>query len=1258
VWLVANAEAINATSPVLYPERKGRGQKGGSLLQRFRKLQVAEIDTVVIDLEQPLPLPCCASNIPTQTDVAKDANVVAYAGPKYSFLNVKNPPNGGLGSDGDGVAAIIVPWDTTLCTDATESVTGEPLDGNTAPQLGASSTINRFVDVTFPYAGLFKLCYRKVTDGPWDVMPHLYDVLGAISSSENYWCIYVKDPGLDDWTCRLAIHARGAPADLSWKATLHVYDPAVECGTEFEKGFTLRVADVEEEGDYQVHDFGKREGGVSKEPQLYKVCYCTGFDADNGQKTDNTLEPCSSDHPQDFPQQIGMVVLITGTITSLGKVVTVYPTLRFDIMFECGSAPGGCAGDGGVRYKIVRDSPLNERNYFEESGCRTSPQVDEQLMPFNCANPADCVDQRDENPVSKQFPTFKDVRMDSSLFNLVMIEKDYDVCYCDGNCYSNKNWFKVFDFTVKPVGVAMAFTQAEALLYLGIEQDEDATRRRLERERELEKIEIEGAALPDWMIRQKKRELQTVTAKPPSVNTPAYIVIYGTEEKPDGAWAQESDGSETRELKILPDPNGLVGRDSCLELSQSTLYVSGHVCTEVVDCTPPSYSEPRGQIYGERIESGVASGSIEIRAAGYAAVCYCDRICNEISNWFVAGRLLVAGPSGGQTWVFSVGVAFEMVVEGVALSADNYAMIIDGTMACGQESRTLNVFGPQDNPVIVQGGPDSNPIVRLSSDEFGRGVRIDFLTTHGLIDGDMISLKDIQSRSAEPTGGYEDQMINTAHKVIIICDGMMDGEPCHAIAIPIYFIGAFPDLALVKAIWHRSNLETFRDIRGVVAGTYKVCWSQAGPDTDDSAYVGTAGMLVITEPPLMDAQLAMTAVEPNVGQPVVLSFFTGEAGRYREGEGLRQLKLVFQDSAYLQPLKRDLSPADACSKSLGDCPTVEDRSQTNCGEYILELWSDDPNGFPHPDGCFLRVDETDTTDNGKDLFELYIIFSPSNGLRGEKNYQVVMNALPGPLLSEEEPGNGAVHIWSMEDVYTNPFAVVELGRASANKDMATSLRNEAKGDATFDSDHGFKLVQPLISGQFHEIGRRCANDAPLNKCGICYNEESCGNTDPTAKMCLDSIDRECPSDNLDMASTMFSMAALSGSAIKEKAIVRIFLMPLTQWWIANSCTATCLSHPDTKCGGDQTAEPACAVESVVGGGLVIEESKYHVNTIKITMPEGITPITFVTQHTIKIDGLKVPDGGFLPQATPAELQPVDGEKPHFWPTNRSPLRGS
>jgi hypothetical protein len=212
---------------------------------------------------------------------------------------------------------------------------------------------------------------------------------------------------------------------------------------------------------YQIHNFGKRSQNTGL--SLWQVCYCPGYDADHGKYSQpkDDVQVCLVDAKEDFAQSIGTIVLITGRTRSGLREVSVYPTLRFEIEFECGDDPskGGCAMDDGARYRIVRDAPaFNDKNYYEQdAGCRTYPQVQEQLAPANCISPADCVDKRDESPITRLTPTFKDIQMDATFTNKVMMPIAYDVCYCDRQCFSNANWFKVFDFMVFPFDVVFSY---------------------------------------------------------------------------------------------------------------------------------------------------------------------------------------------------------------------------------------------------------------------------------------------------------------------------------------------------------------------------------------------------------------------------------------------------------------------------------------------------------------------------------------------------------------------------------------------------------------------------------------------------------------------------------------------------------------------------------------------------------------------------------------------------------------------------------
>ena len=61
----------------------------------------------------------------------------------------------------------------------------------------------------------------------------------------------------------------------------------------------------------------------------------------------------------------------------------------------------------------------------------------------------------------------------------------------------------------------------------------------------------------------------------------------------------------------------------------------------------------------------------------------------------------------------------------------------------------------------------------------------------------------------------------------------------------------------------------------------------------------------------------------------------------------------------------------------------------------------------------------------------------------------------------------------MDDLETNPFDVVELGKAFANKDIAVNLRSDDENDAAWLDGTGFRLIQPdnpiLVQGGYWEV---------------------------------------------------------------------------------------------------------------------------------------------------------------------------------------------
>jgi hypothetical protein len=107
-------------------------------------------------------------------------------------------------------------------------------------------------------------------------------------------------------------------------------------------------------------------------------------------------------------------------------------------------------------------------------------------------------------------------------------------------------------------------------------------------------------------------------------------------------------------------------------------------------------------------------------------------------------------------------------------------------------------------------------------------------------------------------------------------------------------------------------------------------------------------------------------------------------------------------------------------------------------------------------------------------------------------------------------------------------------------------------------------------------------------------------------------------------------------------IFRIFLFPLTQWNVGETCeigTDSCEMGSGAECGAATT----CELESVVGG-RVIGPSYWQVNVIKMTLPIGIKPIVKRTsggtghRPIFVVGALPVPKAGFFPTYFTIESQ--------------------
>lgn len=165
---------------------------------------------------------------------------------------------------------------------------------------------------------------------------------------------------------------------------------------------------------------------------------------------------CHISSNADFAQKVGTLILIGATIIDNptdANVVAVYPALRFTLRLSCGN-PGMCAVDDEIRYKIVDRNTDNDKPYYDSTaGCRTASQTAAFIGPNNCDTAINCLHTRDDAPVSASNPLWSDLRIDRIIENGIQVAASYDICYCDGDCSANANWFKVGSFDVDRIYV-------------------------------------------------------------------------------------------------------------------------------------------------------------------------------------------------------------------------------------------------------------------------------------------------------------------------------------------------------------------------------------------------------------------------------------------------------------------------------------------------------------------------------------------------------------------------------------------------------------------------------------------------------------------------------------------------------------------------------------------------------------------------------------------------------------------------------------
>lgn len=1250
-----------------------------------------------------------------QAEPRSTVNVNVLAGVTYPAFIIQAAS--GLGTSKQAIRAKLVPYDMRSTLQSCQTVNaymGFPFNGAenaVIPGQTPETIRNVFGPLTFPNGGLFRLCYSP--DGiQWQELEPSISVLGAESTSNKIWCPVtslrraecktVQPPPIgcectgkvqgykrNNLTDEFMLTGLPNPAYPPWRSSLTYVNEA--CGNSDAAPFVDKVSNVQNEIGYEIHNFGLLKDGFNL--GVWKVCYCAGFDFDNGAADGGIVTVCSNAAPQDFRQEIGRLIVINveSLIGQAGsRDITVYPTLRFGLVINCGhdgvlnkepdSVSGGCSTGTDARYKIIRSSSESYKPYYDpDAGCRFLPQASTvtdgaqvlggHLGPLNCAGPSTCYDLPEEVMAGKA-PTFLDVQVDASYENRVMIASSYDVCYCDENCLNSVYWFKAGTLDVEPV--VTRFTTDYTTGSFG--------------------------------------------ENPAIVNTGRLLVFMGmgTDSSPiEGSWTGGTE-TKTREMKLLRDDDGNVDKESCLNTPQP-LGISGHrLVSGNTDYTEPQTileaadaGRPKGQLYGlvcNTADPPDCAANIRISVPGWYAACYCDSNCNEVNNWAVFGRQIVAGPTARQSWTRYTGVTFSIDVEGYDLQETNRALILSTAQQlqdCGNLGPTANANGPIDPAILhTRDTSGARPTDMVWS---SMGTEISFDRSHGLKDGDRVRLAGVNPDPADTTQAAlalavkRAEMFNTVHEVFVSCDD--DATSCWKILIPVRFAAAeFPAIPNIPSVtWSQTSKETFRNIK-VQDGAespegrgYIVCWcSECGlADTDYQSYVGQAGQITVKRPNAMpQAYLGLTTVMPdetpergNPGGPVAIAFVTGDLAHYATATG--QQHLVFEilpgldDTIPGSPVYRDvLLPRTNRLEPLivsADLDQPAEARQDFCGKVFIELWSEDPEGFPMPDGCYYSEDNTNPNVVVK---QLHILFSPKNHLKKNTKYMAVTNMNVLGELRADFPADGAVWVWSMDDVFTNPFGVVEKGSAFPApvtrvppRDTLGAPMFNVPGDPRFDTEfqngnppEGFKirgtdgaLIEEMKTYCMpHDEKNPAVSPSTVLACQECFTEEDCGNggngvePDPTLSFCRSPIDLKCPQangDRLNVPAFSFEFKARVGHPIKPQSILRLWLHPLTQWDIGVSCQVAHTQCPTV--AGGVCSSPICQPESVVGG-IVVGEPPWPVNTLRIILPNIMADVTNTAKMIMKIGNLPLPAGGFFPSVVTAEIMKDGGFSPFYW----------
>lgn len=798
--------------------------------------------------------------------------------------------------------------------------------------------------------------------------------------------------------------------------------------------------------------------------------------------------------------------------------------------------------------------------------------------------------------------------------------KDVDVCYCNEDCNTGANWFKVGSMRVSSTRLVSAATSRSELP-------------------------------AQWSLE--------------FVNQPGIIGLY--RPYADGGVLGLQENSL---LKLVPDQEKAMNDDGCAlsgynsqfsqglssEVAASTNYL-GKLQTQ----TPPDLQKVV-------FNSNSFVNTITVTQAGTLAVCYCavtvDSTCPVPSNWKLVTHLTVKGPQINQRWTFSTNVVFRFSYEGYGLTSGDTIRIISSDGKCTDNNYNPNTAAFAYTAIKVKcpvpctevtltGGTEVGDLSTkvLSADSYNCDVsnencetndittitvisetetELVFQKDHGMKTGDEITLgANIFCAAGDPVcteemlmalkgafpfadadsnSGTAPESYLAAHKFTASTDPKKGririGWPSPAPQFTIIYAGARPEIGYIGrgGLWtHHSRAQTREEVMATAErANMRVCWRFGG---NGAKYVEEIGKMTIRNPATMlGATISMSSAARRTAVPMILTFTTagGVTGlRYEEAQDSLRLKIVFLRTDLL-----DILYADVGGSEIPFTVSTEDdfpeASQAICGRLFLELWSADmERGFPMPKGCYYKGY---AAGNRREVF---VVFEGKNGLRKDTTYQMVFNGIvrednEAPIPNVVIPNAELLEIFPMDDVTSRPYEAIERGTVALTTEPKSPTRAIVGAEDPQFAPGGFKIL-----GGYQDL-------LPI-KAGDSLNIELMG----------------------------FNTTA---GRIQGRDIIRIFLWPLTQWQTTSSCTAECIESGEISflCG---QITSCLGLPTVPGMAL---------NILKITLPPCDTAAECQFDDLygnrkvrIRIGGITIPSGGFFAQRLAAQVSDFGDSRPNY-----------